>query len=199
MIINKKIILSVELEVLTGLHIGGSETGFDIGGIDDPVVKDVITGEPYIPGSSLKGKLRSLLELFNNDSEEIGVLFGNSKTPTRIIVRDLFLLNKEELESYLGKGIYTEMKAENNIDKLTSKANAPRFIERIPKGAKFRGEIIITSYNEDNCDEFISIIKQGMDMLKDNYLGGSGSRGYGKVAIKITETIEKCREDFIVE
>lgn len=50
------------IEVITGLHIGGSSTIIEIGGKDNPVIKHPVTNEPYIPGSSLKGKMRSLLE-----------------------------------------------------------------------------------------------------------------------------------------
>lgn len=46
----------------TGLHIGGSDEGIEIGGVDNPVIKDPLTDMPYIPGSALKGKLRSALE-----------------------------------------------------------------------------------------------------------------------------------------
>ena len=46
----------------TGLHIGAGSDEIHIGGIDTPVVKDPLKGWPYIPGSSLKGKIRTLLE-----------------------------------------------------------------------------------------------------------------------------------------
>jgi len=57
-----KYIIKADLRCITGLHIGGTDEGFEIGGMDNPVIKDPITGYPYIPGSSLKGKMRSLLE-----------------------------------------------------------------------------------------------------------------------------------------
>lgn len=57
-----KYIVTADIKLLTGLHIGGTDEGFDIGGLDNPVIKNAIDGVPYIPGSSLKGKMRSLLE-----------------------------------------------------------------------------------------------------------------------------------------
>lgn len=57
-----KITLSGTLECLTGLHIGASKENMEIGALDSPVVRDPLSLEPYIPGSSLKGKLRALLE-----------------------------------------------------------------------------------------------------------------------------------------
>ncbi|MFM6158559.1 MAG: RAMP superfamily CRISPR-associated protein, partial [Sphaerospermopsis kisseleviana] len=57
-----KIYIKATLIVETGLHIGGGEGKLDIGGIDKLVVREPITGHPYLPGSSIKGKLRSILE-----------------------------------------------------------------------------------------------------------------------------------------
>src|SRR5580704_1533227 len=56
-----KLILELDLTCLTGLHIGAGKGSLEIGGADNPVVKDAF-GLPYVPGSSLRGKLRSLLE-----------------------------------------------------------------------------------------------------------------------------------------
>lgn len=49
--------------VLTGLHIGAGKESLEIGGLDQPIIKNPLTGEPFIPGSSIKGKMRSLLEI----------------------------------------------------------------------------------------------------------------------------------------
>ena len=57
-----RIFLRAEIELLTGLHIGGADAGLEIGGVDKPVIRNALTNQPYIPGSSLKGKLRSLME-----------------------------------------------------------------------------------------------------------------------------------------
>jgi len=56
-----KLILEGEIQCKTGLHIGAGKGSLEIGGADNPVVKDAF-GIPYIPGSSLRGRLRSLLE-----------------------------------------------------------------------------------------------------------------------------------------
>lgn len=56
-----KIIINVKIRSVTGLHIGGAEAELKIGGIDSFVIKDPL-GIPYIPGSSVKGKLRDILE-----------------------------------------------------------------------------------------------------------------------------------------
>jgi CRISPR-associated protein Csm3 len=56
-----KLVLEGEIHCQTGLHIGAGKGSLEIGGADNPVVKDAF-GIPYIPGSSLRGRLRSLLE-----------------------------------------------------------------------------------------------------------------------------------------
>jgi CRISPR-associated protein Csm3 len=68
-----KYIIKADIRCITGLHVGGTDEGFEIGGIDNPVIKDPITGYPYIPGSSLKGKMRSLLEWVTNHRDKVKV------------------------------------------------------------------------------------------------------------------------------
>lgn len=195
--------LDFEIELLTGLHIGGSTDTFDIGGADSTVIKNPLTHEPYIPGSSIKGKLRSLLtqkygkvSLKNKDPEmvlekdEIRCLFEPVSTSddlkvSRCIFRDAYLTDesKEELQKHLGLGTFTEIKAENSIDLLKGTPANPRFIERVPRGAKFNGEIILQIYEGDNAEQLKEVINEALKMLELNYLGGSGTRGYGRVDI----------------
>lgn len=61
-----KLRLTSCLIVETGLHIGGGGESLDIGGLDKPVIRDPLTLQPYLPGSSIKGKLRSILERLLN-------------------------------------------------------------------------------------------------------------------------------------
>lgn len=81
-----KKILTVDLQIrlLSGMHIGGSDSSFDIGGADSSVFKDPLTKRPVIPGSSLKGKLRSLLTY---DDEMID---GDDITIRNDVTRNLF-------------------------------------------------------------------------------------------------------------
>ena len=65
-----RIFVTGSIEVVTGLHIGGSRTAQAIGGVQNSVVRDPVTRRPYIPGSSLKGKLRSLLEKHYSKSQQ---------------------------------------------------------------------------------------------------------------------------------
>lgn len=197
-----KTIITGTITLKTGLHIGGSKSSLDIGGMNSPVIKTPL-GVPFIPGSSLKGKLRSLLRAKNggaNSPEEddlsIKKLFGaagideNKKGElTRLIVRDANLNTKEFSTTFKeGAAIletkYTQEKAENSIDPKTGIAANPRSIERVPAGATFNFELVLNNYEGDENENFIDLIKQGFSLLQDDYLGGSGTRGYGKITIE---------------
>lgn len=202
--------VTFDLELMTGLHIGGSSDTFDIGGADSTVIKNPLTHEPYIPGSSIKGKLRSLLTQkygkFNEKEKDIvfeddeeGKTMRNLFEPvdygddsiqvSKAIFRDALLTDESRanLEKHLGSGVYTEIKAENKISLLKGKAESPRFIERVPAGAVFGGEILLQVFDEDNEEYFKAKLKEAINMLELNYLGAGGTRGYGKVKVDIKE------------
>lgn len=190
--IRKRVVVKYSLTVKTGLHIGGSNDVYSIGGTDAQVYKDPLTGKPVIPGSSIKGKLRMLLETVTNKKDVIEEAFGATNNPmTRVIFRDLFLTAKsaDELQDRLGMGFYTEVKAENKINRETGTAESPRFIERVPAGSVFEGEFVVNYLDGDQEDTYEELIKNGFSLLENNYLGGSGSRGYGKV--KYSESNDK--------
>ena len=186
----------------TGLHIGGSKSSLDIGGLDSPVIKTP-QGVPYIPGSSIKGKIRSLLGIKEGsvdvkyDSELLIKMFGTSEkgkeTISRIIFRDAMLDEALFTEMFKEKDAildteFTEAKYENTIDRKsgTTKRGGLRQIERVPAGAVFNFEVVVNSYEENGKpdEDLVAKLKEGFAMLEDNYLGGSGSRGYGKVKIE---------------
>lgn len=198
----KKIKITATIELLTGLHIGGSKDSVEIGGIDLPVIKLATKkNQPYIPGSSLKGKMRCLLEQahgitkhgdIGNDNGAIRGLFGFAKgsenaQPSRLIVRDAYLTPKtlamfEEIGNYGYLDMpFTENKFENTIDRLKGIAGNPRQSERVPAGAEFDAEFIINVWDKE---QFIDTFKEGITLLENDYLGGSGSRGYGQIAFK---------------
>lgn len=191
--INKRVKITYQLKVKTGLHIGGSKGVYGIGGLDSPVIKNPVTNEPIIPGSSIKGKVRMLLEVVHPEHQnEINKMFGyregeQNNPLSRVIFRDLELTkkSKEELSKALD-GEYTEIKAENTIDRARGTAKFPRFIERVPAGAVFEGEYIVQYLKDiDQDNDFEELVKKGFKLLENNYLGGSGSRGYGKVEFEI--------------
>lgn len=196
-----KIFITGQIKLITGLHIGGSKTALDIGGIDLNVIK-TSEGVPFIPGSSLKGKLRSLLARetgsysVDSDNETIKEIFGDPPTAsngqngkiTRLLVRDSFIIpeSKSKLEKKEGEFSdleleYTEIKWENTIDRKSGTAQHPRQLERVPAGTIFDFELVYNEFDDNKTDNHISEIKKAMKLLEDDYLGGSGSRGFGKI------------------
>lgn len=211
-----KIEISGTIEIVTGLHIGGSSAFSAIGAVDSPVIMDTRTNQPMIPGSSLKGKMRALLakqyntaiaKTADDDAECLTNLFGSakSKKESRVLFTDMFLDNLDELKR-AGLTRATEVKFENSISRMTAVAN-PRQIERVVRGAKFPMQLIY-EYTDKTDEETLlqdfRILKEGFKLLEYDYLGGSGSRGYGRIKFLDMdaepvigdvddELMEKCR------
>lgn len=199
----KKLTFRGSVQTLTGMHIGGSSEGVEIGGVDLGVIKDPISGRPYIPGSSLKGKLRSLLEqaegtkepTFDLQSSPCSGLFGGIKRgkdgmsrSSRLIVRDSFLSQEsaDELMSAPQMEMpFTEIKTENTIDRVEGKALHPRQIERVPAGAIFNVSFVINIFSDSDEQAYKKMLQGAIKMLEADYLGGSGSRGYGQVKVDV--------------
>ena len=215
-----RVIFKFSIQAETGLHIGGSDAGIEIGGVNNTVLRNPWDNMPYIPGSSLKGKMRSLIEKYKGlpQNQRIGQGYIHSceeegdyktctvcqayglpgerefATPTRLVVRDVYLSeeSKKRLENANTDLPYTEVKTEVSIDRVTAQAN-PRTIERVPAGAVFGdeakpAEIVYSLYEGAGCDltqdiARLQTIIEGFSLLEDDYLGGSGSRGSGKVKI----------------
>lgn len=211
-----KIEISGTIEIVTGLHIGGSSAFSAIGAVDSPVIMDTRTNQPMIPGSSLKGKMRALLakqynttiaKTADDDAECLTNLFGSakSKKESRVLFTDMFLDNLDELKR-AGLTGATEVKFENSISRMTAVAN-PRQIERVVRGAQFPMQLIY-EYTDITDEETLlqdfRILKEGFKLLEYDYLGGSGSRGYGRIKFLDLdaepvigdvddELMEKCR------
>lgn len=211
------IIVRGKIECLTGLHVGAGKDTAEIGGVDSPVVRDPHTRLPYIPGSSLKGKMRSMLE-FATDKVRDGKVhtcnearcevcrpFGSSAAearkcgPTRLLVRDAYPDEQtqgmwENLNTDL---LYAEMKSENFLDRITSAAN-PRFIERVVKGSRFNLEMIYGVYQVDGVNDldYFAHVVTALRLLEDGTLGGNGSRGYGQIRLKMADPVFLSGQDY---
>lgn len=225
-----RLFLQFNIQTLTGLHIGGAFEGVEIGGVDKTVIRDVLTNRPYIPGSSLRGKMRSLVEKYHGKKQnqrinqgyihscqdddwqeyprcEVCQVFGvpgerEFGTPARLVVRDLQLDDRsaKDLERAQTDLPYTEVKVEVAIDRVTSQAN-PRQIERVPAGAVFScGEMVYSIYEgafafthekqehtlkidpQADLNHFETVL-EGLSLLEDDYLGGAGARGAGRIRL----------------
>ncbi|RLG82770.1 MAG: type III-A CRISPR-associated RAMP protein Csm3 [Thermoprotei archaeon] len=232
----------------TGLLIRAPQAKMVIGGADQQSmsVRKIYTVDgqeievevPFIPGSSLKGRMRSLLEqssgsvLYDTSrgifmhvrdfiknyckdiKHDLDNLFGSPSiplfkitdanlkkqivelyAPTRLIVRDMYPSEEYVKELYskvkvLSLDVFLEEKSENRIDRITSAAD-PRTVYRVKPGVEFDGEFKILIYDIDvdenklgQVPNYVKLIAQGLKLVEDTYLGGCGTRGYGKVKFK---------------
>jgi CRISPR-associated protein Csm3 len=216
-----RIFLKMDIRAVTGLRIGGSPSALQIGGLDNVVIRDPITRRPYIPGSSIRGKMRSLWEKVTNASQNVTIRQGNptvrlhgepdkgvsinedpvcrifgvtgnieTPNPTRLIVTDALMSDTSAAtleNNALTDQPYTETKWEATIDRITSAA-VPRQMERVPAGTIFSNcKLVYSIYGTDNAQNplediiwFFDII-QMLQLVEDDYLGSSGSRGSGSV------------------
>lgn len=225
-----KVFIKGRIVAETGLHIGGSKASLDIGGVDLNVIKTP-HGAPFIPGSSLKGKLRSMLartegsiavnkreagqqELSDENFPYILQIFGSSgdadgdkSEVTRLVVRDAFLDTRHFNAKFKEKERaeldfdFSYVKWENTINRRTGTAQHPRQLERVPAGAEFEFELVYDEYNDasnnyENEDKTLLAkhqwaIETAMDLLRDDYLGGQGSRGYGQISFKNVTVVKR--------
>jgi CRISPR-associated protein Csm3 len=256
----EKVFLRGTITALTGLRVGGSEQGLDAGGLENLVVRHALLDEPYVPGSSLRGKLRCTLERLHGVAGPAageGVVFGPADDPahpvvqlfgvgakdgpgipSRVLVRDALLTegSRRRLGRLRGVLPMTETKAEATIDRVTAAATA-RTIERVPAGAELRFELVLevralpaagatsggaegeaaapaapaapgdrlldaqrasrTDANGWGRDEDLRWLLTGLDLLQDDALGGHGSRGYGRVKIRIDAPTHRTRDDYL--
>ncbi|MBX6770615.1 MAG: type III-A CRISPR-associated RAMP protein Csm3 [Chloroflexi bacterium] len=207
-----RVFLQGEVRAVTGLHIGGAAGALAIGGVDQPVVRNPLNDQPYLPGSSLRGKMRSLSEKFLGlpfNRQISGVRIHSCRTtdsyracdlcqvfgvpgsergqvdfggPTRLLVRDIPLAPEtvQQLDALETDLPYTEIKWEATIDRITSAA-VPRQQERVPAGAVFAPLDLIYSVYETADVERFRLVLQALALVEDDYLGGQGSRGSGRV------------------
>lgn len=203
-----------QIELVSGLHIGGSSAEMHIGGTDNPVIKNPVTNQPYIPGSSLKGKMRSLMEwraglvgatkgkpvgfrdiaklpaAQHDPAKAILKLFGGAPEgdpdlalvreigPTRLAFWDCNLDRTWVEEMGNRNLLLTEHKTENAIDRIRGVADHPRNTERVPAGARFDFQLTIKVHDDE---DLLADLLIGLKLLELTGLGGSGSRGYGKL------------------
>ncbi|MBX9724351.1 MAG: type III-A CRISPR-associated RAMP protein Csm3 [Candidatus Obscuribacterales bacterium] len=192
------------INVLTGLHIGTGGSG-GIGLVDNPVIRDPLTRRPIIPGSSLKGRLRHALEIVcGTESDDVIRLFGgyvdsfDKRSFGRMFVRDSHLTDESAaiLESIDNDSLYVEIKTENRIDRARGVAEHPRQSERLPAGAIMGMELVYNAWGKQGISDDIQNLEMALRFVEDEYIGGCGSRGYGKVSFEISELVWTSIENY---
>lgn len=210
-----KILLCGEIETVTGMHIGGNDAGLAIGGADKLVVRRAGDEQPYVPGSSLKGKMRSLLEkttcapakcegfVVDRDKLKRGPcdcgtcivcqVFGvaadtkgeGRSGAARLLVRDAFLSNAKALGRFPGLD-FPYTEVKTEVSIDRLTSTAnPRQFERVPAGAKFAFEMVLNVFEGDDAEKLLDLVKKGLALVGDDAIGGQGSRGYGQVEIQL--------------
>jgi CRISPR-associated protein Csm3 len=200
--------MKFEIELLDGMRIGGAGGGLEIGGVDPNLMalKDPVSGQPYVPGSSLKGKLRSTLEKehgLGRDGNPCGCgtptcpvcpVFGahmNMRAesgPSRLTVRDAHF-TEEYLKIWnqrIAEGMpLFEVKTENTIDRNRGTALNPRTQERVPAGAMFLAGMVLRVFEGDDHNKMVANLKNALAILQRfDSLGAGGSRGSGRIAVR---------------
>jgi CRISPR-associated protein Csm3 len=201
--LEKKIEFTGKLTLMTGLHIGDSDEHIQIGGLDNSVVRRVDGDRvPYIPGSSLRGKIRCLLEQVRGISvpgtepidfkNPVSGLFGKANDKdikaSRLIVRDSFMTSAsmEALKKNPNTDFpFTEVKFEVAIDRIagSAKGGAIHKNERVPAGSVFNVSFVLNVWSDESEADHVNLLQEGIRLLEADYLGGSGSRGYGQVKL----------------
>jgi len=186
----------------SGLRIGGSKDNTGIGETDNPIIRHPISKLPYVPGSSVKGKIRSLLESkYCQDTQQTGLpckcgtclvcqLFGCGesraiRSPSRLVFRDC-QATEQTRKTWEEAGVTSEVKTEVLIDRnkgLSYGRIGPRTTERIPANSSFDFAFSLRYFEGDNVARYLDFVAEGFELLEKHYLGGSGSRGYGQVAV----------------
>ena len=211
MSIKKYIQIEGTMTLKSGLHIGGESDGIKIGGCDNPIIKDRLTGEPFIPGSSLKGVMRSIDEnrTINKNKIRNGQpcgcgetscmickMFGAHTNPRpssgqpRLIVHDMRL--DEDFKDQLlksGDSIFSivETRTVTMIDRSTGMAakGTLRNLEFISAGTKFKCKFTLKIQDTDNEADFIKEIKYIIDRIEIEGIGSKTTSGCGEVEFDI--------------
>ncbi len=205
----------------SGLHVGAGDTEMHIGGTDNPVIKHPITQDPYIPESSLKGKVRSLLEMetglmgitegrplqakdliglaegkkekclkilkiFGSSGSDSEAIAKNNIGPTRVSFADCSLNNEWRQKAASNRWSLFEIKSENSINRIQGIAQNPRFTERVVSGAEFDFSVSLKLLGGDEQDLFVYLLG-GLKLLEMDAIGGSGSRGYGRIEFQFDD------------
>lgn len=206
------VVIAGEVECISGLHVGGNRDAISLTGVDHPVARDPASGAPMIPGSSLKGRMRGLLETLRgrvrydradtkaaDQPDAIDLLFGSRGGaarcgPTRLVVRDGLASgharDKDTIrwwDALDTDGLGTEVKAESALNRVTAAAT-PRQVERVVAGSRFDIGFVLHIYDLwDDEERLLKDLMVSLALVEDTYLGGHGSRGYGRVRFRLRE------------
>ena len=128
--------------------------------------------------------VKPILQLFGmGGGDKLDDKQASELGPTRLAFWDAPLNENWRKEIEEDNNLLVEVKTENRIDRIRGVAEHPRQTERVPAGAKFDFTVSIKVLNIDSADgkDLRTVLYRGLRLLELDSLGGSGSRGYGKV------------------
>ncbi len=212
--LERRIIFSGKIEAVTPLHIGSGKPEVEIGEVDMPVLTDP-NGQPYIPGSSLKGRVRAEAERIAREEgltvckppdvrnmcgslkdniEDFCIccrIFGtagNISIASKVKFRDAY--PAEKIGTLLERtGIAIDR------EKGTVSKHALYTIQAVPAGTKFSLEIVA----ENLADDELKLLLAALKSVEDSALGGSSTRGFGKVKFNIENVRERTAKYYLGE
>jgi CRISPR-associated protein Csm3 len=214
-----RLIFNGTLEAVTPLHIGSGKAEIDVVGAEMPVLTDP-SGQPYIPGSSLKGRVRTEAERIARKEgikpevcqpPDVRNMCGSKKSKvddfcicckifgtagerggisvaSKVRFRDMFPLEKVKmLLERTGTAI--------DRDKGSVYKGALYTIQAVPAGTKFNLEIVA----ENLADDELKLLLAALKSVEDSALGGSSTRGFGKVRFNIESVKERTAKFYLGE
>ena len=219
MSIKKYLVLEGTMTLKSGLHIGGNTDETKVGGCDNPIIKNKLTGEPYIPGSSLKGVMRSIEESRPANKAKVSngkpcgcgdgtcmicKLFGahmNTRTKAglpRLVVCDMYLNSdfKEQVCLEYGETMMSliDTKTSTMIDINTNAAanGSLRNMEIVSAGTVFDCKFIIKVLDTDDESQLLKEVKFILNRIELQGLGSKTTSGCGQVQFNID--FDDCKE-----
>jgi len=204
--LEKRLILEGVIEAVTPLHIGAGKPEMEIEEVDMPILR-APDGVPYIPGSSLKGKLRSELEKIAKAKglevctpPNVNDMCGASKrSPQDLCIgcrvfgtagRSLSVASKVKLrDAYPLEPVEAMLERHGTaIDRSTGTVSRAALYktEAVPAGTRFGFELVAENLEEDE----LRYLKAALKSVEDSALGGASSRGFGKIRFAL-ETLRE--------
>ncbi|MEM2841530.1 MAG: CRISPR-associated RAMP protein Csx7 [Candidatus Bathyarchaeia archaeon] len=211
--LEERVIINGTLTLLTPLHIGSPKTEIDLEKVDMPVLKDT-QGQPYIPGSSLKGKIRSEAERIARKEGKTVCTPPNTKkmcgtiTPNNLCICCRIFGTAGENMSVASKVRFRDAYPHARVIETMTRAGiamdrergvvaqgALYSIEAIPQGTRFGFEMVTENLAKDEW----KLLKAAINSFADAGLGGSVSRGMGKVKLDLESASRRTSKFYLGE
>jgi len=212
--LEERLVFQGELEAITPLHIGSGKPEVEIGEVDMPILRDP-RGIPYIPGSSLKGRVRAEAERIARsmgmpvcNPPDVKNMCGSLKSDVKefcIACRIFGTAGKISVASKVKfRDAYPKTKVEQVLERTgiaidrekgTVARGALYTIEAVPAGTVFGLEIVA----ENLTDEELKLLLAALKSVEDSALGGSSTRGFGKVKMTFKKLYRRSAKYYIGE